>query len=318
LNASIPAAVKLLYERDDCVTVLDDLFPAKAKELHRFQEKTLLEITRVIGDGIEPARMRGWKVAKKPPRVGVLATGEYYIGIGSDSARHFPLKMTSSIDNEKLTACQQEPLMLSTFYSYYIEWYITNFNKIVDLLRVWKMAYRNTKTEIHDRLQETQFCLEAAYKLFLTYCEDKGFISHDDVVNQYYSFYQQLRPIIREQNVRVNKGVGGIPEKVDYVALISTLLRERRFRLVESIKDFESREHDGLIHKGHLYLRPEKLLTKIRVIEPSAEDYDILKCLKEQGALKSGKNCNSVQLHDSSRRPKRTIRFYAIKLSKLQ
>ena len=309
-NAFIPAAVKLLYEKSDCVLVLDDLYPSQNREIHKHQENTLLEITRVIGDGIEPARMRGQKVAKLPPRCGVLFTGEYCVGKGSDAARLLPIKMAVPINNDKLTACQLEPLMLSTFYNFFIGWYISNFDRVCELLREWAAAYRSTKTGIHDRLQETQFCLEAAYKLFLTYRIDKGFVSKATALEQYNSFYQQLRGIVKEQNARANHINIKNPD-INYLALMRKLYHDKRFRLVESIKDFEAKEHDGIIHKDHLYLRREKLMTKLRAFEPSAEFDDVLKNLKEQQALRIGKDSHSRKIGGSR------LRFYAVKLCKL-
>ena len=312
LNASIPAAVKLLYEKDDCVVVLDDLFPAQDSEIHRQQEKTLLEITRIVADGIEPARMRGKELAKAPPRSSVLFTGEYYIGSGSDAARLFPVKMATPISNDRMTACQQEPLILSTFYNNYLEWYISNFANICALLKEWLAVYRSTRSEIHPRLQESQFCLEAAYKLYLTYRLEKGFISKDTMLDQYHSFYHQIRSIVKEQNARVNQGVGGKPRRVDYLALIRSLYRDCRFRLVESVKDFEAKEHDGIIRGDYLYLRRDRLMMRIRTCEPSAEFDAVLMCLKEQQAIKTGSSSNSRKIGGSR------LRFYAVKLSSLR
>lgn len=318
LNATIAAAINLLYEKSECVVVFDDLFPAQDRGIHRQQEKTLLELTRVIGDGIEPARMRGWKVAKEPPRCGVLFTGEYYVGSGSDAARLLPVNIATPIDNDKLTGCQNEPLMLSTFFNYYISWYITHFDDIVTLIKEWGAAYRSTKTNIHARLQETQFCLEAAFKLFLTYCGDKGFVSHEATVQRYESFYQQLRAIVRNQNNRVSKAANVLDtahSKADYLALIRSLYQNARFNLSNSVKHFNRDEHDGVIHNDCLYLRREKLMSRLKSFDPSFDFENVLKCLKEQQALKLGKgNSSSRKLHGGGR----GLNFYAIRLEKLR
>jgi hypothetical protein len=302
-----------LYEKSDCVVIKDDLFRAEDREIHRQQEKTLLEITRVAGDGIEPARMRGNRVAKAPPRCGVLFTGEYYIGKGSDAARLLPVKITIPVDNDRLSACQRESLMLSTFYDYFIKWYISNFDSICELLKEWVAVYRSTKTSIHDRLQESQFCIEAAYKLYLTYRMEKGFISETDILDEYDSFYSQLRAVVIEQNDRVNQVTRTNPN-VNYLAMIGTLFRTKRFQLVESVKDFVVKEHDGIIHKEHLYLRSDKLMKRIRTIESTAEFDEVLNCLKTHNALKTGSKSNSKQIHGG----RRNLRFYVIKLAMLQ
>jgi hypothetical protein len=313
LNASVPAAVKLLYEKADCAVILDDLFASQASDIRRQQEKTLLEITRVIGDGIEPARMRGEKVAKAPPRCGAFFTGEMLIGSGSDAARLVPVKMTVPIDNEKLTACQQEPLILSTFYYFFIKWYITEFYKLVKLIEEWKTVYRRTKTGIHDRLQEAQFCLEAAYRLYLTYRIDRGFITKDTGKEEYNIYYQQLRAIIKEQNLRTNQS-RGVNLDINYLALIRSMYQDKQLKLVSGVNDFEVKEHDGIIYKGYLYLRRDKLMKKIHLYEASADFDDVLKNLKDQKALKlGGKGCNSRKITGKCR-----LRFYTIPLAKLQ
>jgi len=312
LNSTIAAAVNLLYDKADLVKVFDDLFPVENRGIHKEQEKTLLEITRVIGDGVEPARMKGKKVAKAPPRCGVMFTGEYYVGRGSDAARLLQIRMTTPIDNDKMTACQREQLVLSTFYHYFLSWYITNFDQISDLLKGWASVYRSAKSDIHPRLEETQFCLEAAYKLFLEYRFEQGFISEDRMLNEYNSFFKQLRAIIREQNSHVNQGNGGIQGYVDYLLVIRTLYHEKQFRLVESVKDFDLEEHDGVIHKEYLCFRKDKLMAKIHSVDSSAEFDDVLQDLKEQRAIRTGSGNNSRKIGGIS------SRFYVIKLDMLQ
>jgi len=313
LNSSIPAAVKVLYEKADCAQVLDDLYPAKDREIHKHQEKTFLEITRIVGDGVEPGRVRGNIVAKAPPRCGILFTGEFYTGSGSDASRLLPVEITVPINDDKLTACQNEPLVLSTFYYYFIRWYITNFHSICERLKEWIAVYRSTKTKVHARLQETQFLMEATYKLFLMYCVEKGFTSQDTAVEQYNSFYHQLRGIIVQQNIRVYQ-TKPAKANINYLALIRTMFHEGHFTVVRNVKDFEYKYHDGIVHKGYLYLRREGLMKKVHAIEPTAVFEDVVEHLRHYGALRRGENSNSRQLHGCKRRG---LRFYCIKLSML-
>jgi hypothetical protein len=308
LNASIPAAVCLLKQIRNRVKVLDDLFPSQDAEIFRQQEKLLYEILRFIGDGIEPARMKGQNVAKAQPRCGVLFTGEYCIGTGSDAARLLPVKMTIPIDNGKLADCQREPLILSTFYNYFIAWYVTNFDEICSQLKVWLAKYRNAVTEVHARLQETHFCLEAAFKLFLMYREEKKFITSDVLKEQYDVFYQRLRSIVREQNARVNREGINTPTQVDYLSLIRSLLRSSRFTLVYSGCQFIEGLHDGVLENDYLSLRRDKLMAIIHTQCPAADFSDVLKDLKARNALKIGKDATSMQIGGSSGH-----RFYKIK-----
>jgi hypothetical protein len=312
LNASVPAAVRLLKQNSNCVRVLDDLFPSQNAEILRQQEKTMGEILRFIGDGIEPARMNGQNVAKAQPRCGVLFTGEYYKGAGSDAARLLPVKMTIPIDDGKLGDCQNEPFILSTFYSYFIAWYVTNFDEIRNVLKEWLAKYRNTVTEVHARLQETHFCLEAAFKLFLMYREEKKFITPEVSMEQYDVFYRRLRAIVHEQNARVNQGSLGAPTQVDYLALIRSLFRSGQFKLVNCGHQFSDVLHDGVLENDYLALRREKLMAIIRTKYPAADFSDVLKDLKAHNALKTGKDATPMQVWGTG-----GLRFYKIKLGLL-
>jgi hypothetical protein len=205
LNASLPAAVAVLYEKADCAVVLDDLFPTDDKERRRQQEDTLIEVIRIIGDGIEPARMRGYTVAKKPPTCGVVFTGEYLIGVGSDAARLLPVEMTPP-DGERLKWFQDRPLLVSTFYHGFIQWFVDNFNEIVNLLKAWRKAYQDVTFGVHDRLQETHFFMNTAYAMLLQYVHDKGLLSDQDAQSLHRSFWRLLTDLVRAQDLRVNQG----------------------------------------------------------------------------------------------------------------
>ena len=180
------------------------------------------------------------------------------------------------------------------------------------MLKEWAKVYRSTKTRIHDRLQETQFCLEASFRLYLTYRVEKGFISKDEAREHYNRFYGQLRSIVREQNARVNQSKYNEPKQVNYLMIIRSLYKDKSFRLVRSIKDFEEKEHDGIVHRDHIFFRRDKLIKRIRTYEPSAEFEDAVEYLIKHQALKPGNGSNSRKLGGSR------LRFYAIKLAKLQ
>jgi len=314
VNASIPAAVKLLYEISDWVRNLDDLFKAGDSVTDRQQRKTLLEITRVIADRVEPGRMRGSELAMAAPRCGILFTGEILIGTGSYAARLFPVKVTHT-DSTILTECQEKPLILSTFYNYFIEWYVTNFYEICGLIKQWLSEYRSVKSDIYDRLNETQFSLETAFRLFLTYKKEKGFITLETAHDEYYSFYHQIRAIITEQNVRVGQGGTGEPNQIDYLESIRTLFHQSRFSLAYSVKEFNKGKYDGIIHGEYLFLRCDELMVKIRTLDPHAVFGNVLKCLKLKSAMKpmspktKENSCHVFGIKG---------RFYAIKFSKLK
>jgi hypothetical protein len=298
LDASTPAAVNRLYERDNCITMIDDLIGDAEK-------KTLHDVLRVCGDGIEPGRMRGQKLAKAPPKTGLLLTGEFNYGEGSNAARLISLELDAPIDGEQLSVCQCEPLMLSTFYDYFLRWYVTNYDRVCELLRKWFSVYRNTKPSVHPRLEETGFCFEATYKLFLTYCMDKNFLIEENALEKYGTFRKNLRKIIKEQDVRVSNNPNDPnrkPKAVDYLQIIRTLLVENRFCLAKSGKVFSSRDDDGVIHGEFICFRKDKLLAKIRKIEPTADIDEVIEQLLKRLALKLDRNSVTRKLHGSKLR----------------
>jgi len=121
-------------------------------------------------------------VARKAAKSGVLFTGEYLIGNGSNAARLLPVEMTEPTNLERLRLLTKgKPLLLSTFYFYFIKWYIGNYHVILDFLKTWHATYSGLDMGVHLRLQETHFYLNTAYALFLQYLFDKSFISEEDV-----------------------------------------------------------------------------------------------------------------------------------------
>lgn len=308
LNASIPAAVEILSTMSDCVVVMDDLCPAEANDIKKHQEKTLFEITRIIADSSGRARMNGAKVTQKTITSGLLLTGEYNVGAGSDAARLLPISLTSPIDNVKLSECQREPLIVSSFFRYFIEWYIENYFQIRDLLTRWLTNFRRVDLGVHGRLHETFFCLNSAYKLFLTYCAEGMYILPEEAQKQQRSFQNLLVSLVKEQQKRVDQDKSSETGKVDYTALIYTLYKRNAFHLAKSIDKFK--DHDGLLHNDLLCLRGENLLSHVQKIAPSASLSEVRHALIAKDALwldGEGKN------KKVGRR-----RFYAIDLKKLK
>lgn len=312
LNATIAAAETIISENSDCSVVLDDLFPAASSATKRKQEQTLEALTRIVGDKSGRARMQGNEVVTKEPRSGVIVTGEYIIGTGSTAARLLPVRVTTPIDNMKLSECQNEPLVLSTFYNYYISWYITNYFEIKDLLAKWIIESRKVHLGVHARLQETYFCLESAYKLFLQYCVDKGFTSKEKVQEQAYSFGNLLMSLVKAQDKRVRQGGGSEDEKPNYLKLIRTMYNGGSFHLADSAEKLKDK-HDGLLYYNCLCLRGTKLVEKIKKFVPAATLRDIVNALLAKNALKLVNEKHTVQICGCGGK-----RFYAIKLKELK
>jgi hypothetical protein len=311
LNSSSPAFEQILYDANDCVVVLDDLFPAQSSETKRKQEKTLNDLIRIIGDDSGRAIKKGDGIVAKTPRSGAMVTSEYLVGTGSDAARLLPISFSTPIDNAKLSECQREPLIVSTFYKFFIEWFIAHYNEIKALLTKLLSESRSVHLGVHDRLQETHFCLSSAYNIFLQYCVAKGFTSLANAKVQYCSFRGMLTDLVKKQNERVNMGSEKESGKADYLCIIRTLCKDRVFRLADDITKLKEKHH-GLIHDNCLCLRGMKLMPEILKSVPNANLNAVIRSLTEQEALKPGSDRNSIQISGGG-----GIRFLAIPLKKL-
>lgn len=311
LNASISAAEAIISQNSDRTVILDDLFPTTGAT-KRKQEETLEELVRIVGDNSGRARMKGDKVVVKNPRSGVIVTGEYLLNCtGSTAARLLPVKFITPIDWEKFDDCQREPLVLPTFYRYFITWYITEYFDIQDYLTKWLTESRSEKLGVHARLQETFFCLESTYRLFLNYCVEKGFTTLKNAEKEYTSFKSFLFELVKEQDGRVNQKNESENNTTDYLGLIRSMYKSKQFCLAKSKEKFNKEKHDGFEYGDCLCLRGENLLEKINKLIPTAKKKDVICALLSQKALKVGKN-RSIQIIGTN-----GIRFYAIKLKKL-
>jgi molybdopterin converting factor small subunit len=312
LNSSSPAFEQILFEARDRVIVLDDLFPAKSSETRRKQEKTLNDLIRIIGDDSGRAIKKGDEVVAKAPRCGVMITSEYLVGMGSDAARLLPITFPSPIDNTLLTQCQNEPLIISSFYKFFIEWLIENFKTIRELLKKLFAESRRTNLGVHDRLEETHFCLTSAYNIFLQYCIEKKFTTLRNAQAQYMLFQNHLTNLVRQQDKRVNMIGEDESDQTDYLSIIHILYNANMFILAKNVRGLKEKHH-GLIHDDHLCLRGSMLLPEVLKLAPSATLSAIIESLSSQGALKKGRDKNVIQITGGSGK-----RFLAIPLKKLR
>jgi len=312
LTASIPSAEIILSKKRDCTATLDDLTPSESTETRRSQERTLLELTRIISDNSGRAKMSGSKMVSRTPTCGLVVTGEYLIGKGSDAARMLPVELAAPIDNMGLRKCQQEPLMVSTFYNYFIQWFISNYCEIKELLEKWLDENRRGNMGIHARLQETFFCLDSAFKLFLSYGIEKGFASQADCKTAQKSFQTLLLALVKEQDKRARPTGDSESIGISYLRLVNMLYQGNDFRLAGDISRLKDNHH-GLIYKNCLCLRGAKLLETIQKINPNAKINEIIESLKAQNALKVGNDKTTIQISGGGGK-----RFLAIPLKKLR
>lgn len=285
LNASRASAVELLMDAVDEVKVFDDLFPADSKQSRKSQEDVLFEITRLVGDGTIPARMKGGKVREGRPKCGVLFTGEYLIGKGSDAARLLPVEMTKP-DTRALRYFQEQPLIVSAFYRNFIAWFIENYDGTVAYLKEWLEEYRKTDLGVHDRLRETHFFLNTAYSLLLEYCGETGILTETEVLVFHSSFVELLNQLVHEQNERVSPPATVSATLGNALERIRELYRSRQLSIANDKRKFDDEHHDGVIHRDCLCLRPQALLHFF----PSRDINDVAHELEREEALIKGRD----------------------------
>jgi hypothetical protein len=289
--------------------VLDDLFPAEDIQLRKNQEKTLLEILRIVSDNSGRARKIGDKVFKDTPACGVLFTGEYPVGTGSNAARLLHVELSPSPNGEKLKYFQDNPMIISTFYHNFIAWLITNFYKLIDILKELREAYLDLILGVHARLQETHFFLNSAYVLFTQYLFDIDVIDEQEVRALHRSFFYLITDLVYAQDEFVRQGEVNTPTKTDYLALIGAMYRKGEFKIANSAKEFDESRHDGLLNNGCLCLRGKKL---DKIFADSASRSDVLDALEAQEALKRNASRRSIQVSGTNGK-----RFCAIPLKKI-
>lgn len=304
LNASIPAAVNILLDNPNDVVVMDDLFPSDSNKKRSQQEEMLIEITRYIADGTVPARMRGKELSQESPKCGVIFTGEYLIGRGSDAARLLPVEMTKP-DTKELRYFQEHPLIVSTFYRNYITWFIYHYDEICDTLKQLQETYENIAPRVHDRLREMYFFLGSSYFLFLQYLFELEILSESDARRLYRSFNELLTMLVEQQNERVMDNQSAKFEREDYLQRIRLLYKTNQMSIASAAETFDKELHDGLLHRNRLYLRGDRLSAYF----PEATIEDVAGSLEAQGALETGRKGRTKQINRLN-----GMRFYVIKI----
>lgn len=302
-----------LYEYSECTAVIDDLHTAESKGIKRRNEEAAEEIIRRIADDTGRGRMDGKMQVQQHFRGNVVFIGEYTIGKASTIPRALIANLTKPPNGAILDKYQRsQPLLVSTFYYYFIQWYVDHFDEILDTINaeLTKLRKATASSTTHGRLRDTQFYLRISYMAFMEFCKDSDFCSEEDAKDTYCAFNTQLHKLVQAQEARFKESVEG---KTEYLALIRNLYKGGRFRVAKDVKDFNSEKHDGLIHYDCLCLRSKRLAQKLKSIGSSLNLDDCVSALLNKNALKLVESKNTVQINGTGGK-----RFYAIKLSKLK
>lgn len=303
-----------LYEYSECSAVIDDLHTAESRSIKRRNEETAEEIIRRISDDTGRGRMDGKTQVQRQFRGNAVFIGEYAIGKASTIPRALIVELTKPPNGAILDEYQRgRPLLVSTFYYYFIQWYVDNFDEVkaaidAELTRLRKTTASSTT---HGRLRDTQFYLQTSYQFFCQFCIDSGYCSVEDARDTYSDFIVQLSQLIQAQQARFEQD--NDMEIVDYLRYISQLYHGKQFRVAKEKEDFDPEKHDGVIYYNCLCLRGKRLGKKLSKIIPNFDWQACKDTLLNSGALKLVGHKNTVQVDGLGGK-----RFYAIRLDKLR
>lgn len=308
----------MLYEYSECTVVIDDLHTAESKEIKKRNAVTAEEILRRISDDTGRGHKEGSSLIQKEFRGNVVFIQEYVSGKESSIPRALVVNLTKRPDGNILDKYQRRlSLHVSTFYSFFIQWYVENFEDIRDEIDVRLSKFREATTDsaIHGRLRDTQFYMQISFMFFLEFCRESGFISSDYAAEQYCSFASYMSELIRVQQDRFRPSKDF--EERDYLKFISELYKNDKFCLADDAETFREKKHDGLIHQKCLCLRREKLERKVQEFLPDVQIDEVVKFLVDRQALKMGKDKRTIKISAMNKR-EGALRFYAIKLNMLE
>lgn len=309
----------IIAGHNECTVVIDDLHTAAAKSIKRANDITAEEIIRRISDDTGRGHKKGDSMVQKKFGGNVVFIGEYVIGRESTMPRALVVNLTKKIDGVVLDKYQRkQPLLVSTFYYYFLQWYVDNFKDICKWIdeRLTQFRKATANSYLHGRLLDTKFYLEISYMLFLEFCKGAGFISEEDALDEYDDFCNQVSRLVHEQQNRYESGKAKA-ENIDCLKLVRKLYRKGKFRLADSASAYRPEEHDGLIYYECLYLRRKNLEKKLHKVSPDIKIDAVIDALISKNALKLGKDKRTVKISTLDKSVG-ALRFYAIKLNVLE
>ena len=162
----------------DATFVFDDLYKETDKKLRKDYERRVRNIIRNFADNSPRTTAR----SSFENNCQVIITAEYLLNTKTDIGRLMLLEVKNPIDGQKLSACQYQPLCVSSFYHYFINWVGARYDEIVSDIKQQFRAFRQygySHNFGYERLYEQTFLLDYAFDLFLRYAVDVGYIIRD-------------------------------------------------------------------------------------------------------------------------------------------
>lgn len=311
LNSTSRFIEDILYEYAECTAVIDDLHTGSSSTIKRNNENTAEELIRRISDDTGRGIKNGNALVQKSFRGNAIFIGEYFSGKGSTVPRALIANITQRIDGSILDEYQRhKKLIVSTFYYYFLKWYVDNYRQICKSLdsELTKHRQTNYESKLHFRLLDTMFYLTTSYNLFLQFCKESGFINDKDVNNCASSFAAQICRLCLEQQNRY------VPQSTNYLSLIANAYKKGQFRIAKDVKSFDEKKHDGVIHYACLCFYSKRFDSVMSRIISNYDHRELVRYLKKENALKTHESDgkNDVKISGLNKR------FFSIYLEKLK
>lgn len=291
LNSSLSYVEDTLSRFGENTAVIDDLHTGESSSVKKNNERNLEELIRRVSDNTGRGHMCGNKSVQNNFRGNVIVIGEYISGKGSTLPRALVAKITQRPDGIKLDQYQRsKKLVVSTFYYYFIQWYVDNYAYICTLIddQLTKHRYRKYSDTIHARLIDTAFYLIASYNILLCFFKEHGVMSDDEITTERNSFSAQVNRLIYEQQ----KLYG--PYNTDFLAIIRNAYQSGKFLIAKSDKLFDESRYDCVIHYNCLCIYSKRFDKVMSDLIPNYDHRRLIRALKENNALKlhesDGKN----------------------------
>ncbi len=197
LTASQVKLNHVLSQEADMVVIIDDLRRSDSAAIMRQQEIALDNLIRVAANNVGRETMN----YEYDVRGAALFTGEYALKNPSTNNRIVLIELEKAdLDKKKLRALTREPVLLSFFFKWFIEWAIEHYDDIESFIRDENDRYlqlRERRELIYqERLNKNGNILSIAYRIFWQFCLDNGW---KDMPFDEDSFDRLMENLIYEQ-----------------------------------------------------------------------------------------------------------------------
>lgn len=302
-----------LYEYRDCTYVIDDIHTGSSASIKKSNETTAEEIIRQISDNTGRGRKNGNELVQRCFEGNAVFIGEYTVGAESTLPRVLFVEITERPDGAVLDKYQRsKKLLMSTFYSYFIQWFVEKFEDISEMInnRLTKFRLSCTLSQIHGRLADAQFYLEISQLVLLEFCIESNLISSEQAKIIFQKFEIYMSGLISIQQNRYGSQES-CSMTLNYLNIIKELYHNGAFRLAKNQNEFDPNKHDGLIHYHCLCLRGKSIDMIVGQKCKTLSRNLLIDFLISKNALKRQGDKNTVQIKGGKR-------LYAIWLDKLK